>query len=91
MARDLYGQGTGRHSLEEVYQKGCEDLALIESLLDDHDYILGDQISSADCVVYATLANVLIFPCDTPLKQFLKNSARLLNYCERMKARIEKE
>jgi glutathione S-transferase len=85
--RQLFGQGVGRHSHEEIYALGRADIAALADWLGDKPYFMGAQPSSLDATAYAFLANLLWVPLDTPLTRATKGHANLAAYAGRMKAR----
>jgi glutathione S-transferase len=84
----LYKQGIGRHSVEEVYQLGIEDLHALSIVLEQHSFCMGDEPTSIDACVYAFLANILQPPLPSPLQDYAKAQKHFLTYCERMKERF---
>lgn len=84
--RTLHTQGFGRHTEEEIYAKGQQDIDVLAVILGENNYILGHQASSYDAIVYGFLANVLYPPFQTSLSSTLKKHANLIAYCERIKS-----
>ena len=84
MIKALYTQGLGRHTHDEIYNMGKADIAAIAGLLGNKPFMLGDQVSSIDATVYASIATVLIPPLESPLKETAKSFANLVAYCARM-------
>ena len=87
LRKQLHGQGTGRHSREEIYAIGCRDVTALAELLGEQAFFLGDEPSSIDATGYAFLANLLWVPIDLPIRAHAKSFANLEAYCQRMKAR----
>ncbi len=83
--RQLYYSGMGRHSREETYEFGRKDLAAISLILDDKPFILTNKPTSFDAILYGFLANILWVPYSNPLREFVKQQANLVGFCERMK------
>lgn len=80
----LYAQGLGRHSRDDVYRRGGEDIAALSQLLGDHDYFLGAQPTSIDATVFAFTSAILILSADGPLRQHMASHANLVAYNDRM-------
>ncbi|MCW8409418.1 glutathione S-transferase family protein [Legionella sp. PATHC035] len=78
-------QGIGRYSSKEVYQSGIEDLQAIHHILGANEYIFGTTIHALDACCYGFLANIVYFDIDTPLKEFMKQTA-LSDYTHRIRA-----
>lgn len=87
ITRQLWMQGVGRHSRAEVVRLGCADLDAVADTLGAQPYLLGGQPSSVDACGYGFLANILLVPLDTPLKQHAQMRRNLVAYCERMRER----
>ena len=83
--RDLQAQGTGRQSAREVYHLADKYLRAVADILGDKPYLLGRKPTSYDATVYAFVANAIVPPFDTELRQSARSHANLVAYCERMK------
>ncbi len=88
VARTLNGQGTLRHSREEIYALGLRDVDALATLLGDRIYMLGDRPTSLDATAAGWLINILHAPLDTPLKAGTARHANLVSYAERMRERL---
>jgi glutathione S-transferase len=80
-------QGTLRHGPEEIHEMGKADIDALAVLLGDQPFVLGDEATSVDATVYATLISLLAFPIDSPVKRHAAEKPNLVAYCERMKRR----
>lgn len=85
MQAELNGHGLGRHSKEEIYQLGVDDLKALALQLGEQPYFMGDRPSSIDACAYAFLAGLLYAPVISPLADFAKSQNNIVNYCARMK------
>ena len=83
--RNLFGQGMGRHTQEEIYQMGRCDLQTLSDSLGENDFILGSQPSRFDCSVYAFVSNTLQCSLDSPMQAFALKTPNLVAYNQRMK------
>jgi glutathione S-transferase len=83
----LFAQGTGRHSREEVYEIGKEDITALSVLLGDQPFIMGEQPSSVDATVYAFVASILVPPLASPLREHAQSLPNLEAYRARMEQR----
>lgn len=88
VARTLHGQGTLRHSLEEIYALGGRDVDALATLLGERPYMLGDKPTSLDAVATGFLVNILQAPLDTRLKADTSKHANLVAHAERMRAKL---
>jgi glutathione S-transferase len=86
LKKQAYQQGLGRHTLDEVYELGCQDISALGNLIGSNShYTFGIKPHSIDATVYAFLITILNCPLDNPLKQCLKTHKNLVDYCERMR------
>lgn len=83
----LHSHGLGRHSRDDIYRRGCEDLTAIAVLLADQPYFLGAEPTSIDASLYAFTGGVWLHPADNPLKQHMAALPNLVAYSERMHRR----
>jgi glutathione S-transferase len=85
--KKLDGQGTGRHSRDEVMAIGAADFDAVAELLGDRPYFLGDAPRVIDCTLYAFLEAILGFPVDSPIKARIAAHANLVAYRARIRER----
>ena len=83
----LQGQGTGRHTREQVYAMGNADLQALSDALGDKPFFLGDKPTSYDAAIYGTLYNLMKIPTGTPLTAFACSLPNLVAFCERVTQR----
>ncbi len=86
--RDLYGQGMGRHSEEDIFELGKTDLTALSHFLADKPFFMGEQPTTLDATAFGFLVNVLGCPMESPLKTQAKQLENLPALCERMKGRF---
>lgn len=86
--KDLYAHGIGRHSEAEIYALGNTDIAALSDFLGNKDFFLGDRPSTIDAAAYATLANLIWTPVESPLKARAQAMKNFEPYCRRMQARF---
>ena len=80
--RDLYSQGTGRHSYEEVLQMGYKTLDAIAVMLGDNHYFQGEKLTSIDATAFGFLANIVWLPYEDALKVHLQKHKNILLFCD---------
>jgi glutathione S-transferase len=85
--QEIHGHGLGRHRPEEIMAIGCTDLTALAELLGEQAYFLGDAPTTLDASAYAFLANILVFPEDSPLARHARSLPALPAYCRRMRER----
>ena len=83
----VWGQGVGRHTPEEIYRFGLQDLSAIETQLADKPFMLGETPSTLDATAYGFLANLVDTDFDNPLNHKARNTPSFVAYCARMKQR----
>jgi glutathione S-transferase len=83
-------QGIGRHTREEIYAWGIEDVSAVATLIGDGPFALGDRIRTVDMSIYAFLATTAKEPIDTPLRAFVRGHAGIMRYIDRVAAAVPK-
>ena len=87
----LYAQGIGRHSRDEIYEIGKADLSALSAWLGEKPYFMGAAATSVDAIAYSFLANILLPPLKSPLRDHGMSLPNFAPYCERMKERYYKK
>lgn len=82
--KQLFEQGIGRHSQDEIYALGISDLEALAEFLSSRCFLLGDTATSYDVSAFAFLANILFSPVNSPLKSYMNLHPELAAYCERI-------
>ena len=82
--KQLHAQGTGRHSLEQIYQIGKECLDALSTYLGDKKYFHGDHVSLIDCCMFAYVATIIQSPFGSPLKEHSDRMENLKRYNQLM-------
>lgn len=84
--QQLHGQGIGRHSREERFDRVRRDIVTIKAILGDTPCLFGDTPSAADYSVVPMLRAALVTPVQKPLGQFISNDPVLMAYVDRVMA-----
>jgi glutathione S-transferase len=82
--RSLRGQGIGVHSREEIHAIGIRDLDAIADFLGDKPFLMGDTITEIDAAAYGLLANILLAPIVTPIRDRGLERGNLVDYVHRI-------
>jgi glutathione S-transferase len=85
--KNLHRHGLGRHSAAEIARMGRADIDAVAAWLGDKPYFMGETPTSADATVYAFLANIILPPFATAMKDEAGKHGNLRAYVERMRAR----
>ena len=85
--RNLFGQGLGRHTNDEISKLAAQDLTAIATYLGKKPFLMGEQPCAADASIYAFVAGALCDRFDGPERQAAKAHANLTAYRDRMNAR----
>jgi glutathione S-transferase len=89
MARALRAQGTGRHSREEIYALGSEDVRALSRLLGDETYFFAaERPTLLDLWAHAFIAELVAPPIDSPLKTAILALPNLTDHFRRLQARL---
>lgn len=83
--QQIYGHGTGRHTAEEVFTLGKQDINALSMLLGDNKYFLGEHPTAVDASAFGILINTIGCPIESPLKEHGLSKVNLVNYIDRIK------
>lgn len=87
VAKQLWAQGTGRHSPDEILAMAKRDIAALAAIIGDGPYVHGETIRSVDAVVYAFVVNLTEVELDTPMIDAARAHANLVAYARRITER----
>jgi glutathione S-transferase len=85
--KEMRGHGMGRHTEEEIYLLGRQDLDALSDYLGAKSWFMGEQPSTLDASAFGLLANILWVPIESPLKEHLSSLRNLTAFCERVRER----
>lgn len=88
VARNLYGQGMGRHSPVEIYDFGRQDPNAVSDFLGDKPFLMGNPPTSIDATAYGFLTNLFRASLTSPLTAEVSGWENLVAYCDRIEARF---
>lgn len=83
--KQLYMQGMGRHSREEVISIACGDLKALSEVLGGKYYFFGNDMTTIDLVVFAFNINLLAKPFSNPVKECLQGLPNLVTHVQRVR------
>ncbi|XP_078069801.1 failed axon connections homolog isoform X2 [Mustelus asterias] len=87
--REMYGQGIGRFSKEEIYTLMEKDMRSLSVILGDKKYIMGPRPSTVDAAVFGQLAQAMwTLPGTRPERLIRDELVNLAMYCERIKRKF---
>lgn len=87
IARDLKGQGLGRHSPDEIARFGVTDLAAIEMAMEG-PFFFGKRPCSLDASLYGSLENIVTVPVNSPLRTFCQGSDKIGAFLQAFRAQV---
>lgn len=79
----LQGQGMGRQSAEERFDRARRDMIALRDLLGDQAFLFGDTPTAADYSVIPMLRAAIVTPVTKPLGQLIMSEPRLMDYVTR--------
>ncbi len=82
--RQLWEQGTGRHTEAEVSRMAHADIGTLATLVGEGPYIHGDTVRTIDAVAYAYAVNLTRIDLDTAMTRAARTHANLVAYVERI-------
>ncbi|KAM4772791.1 failed axon connections homolog [Rhinophrynus dorsalis] len=87
--REMYGQGIGRFSEEEIYMLMEKDMRSLAGLLGDKKYLMGPKFSTLDATVFGHLAQAMwTLPGTRPERLIKGELINLAMYCERIRRKF---
>jgi len=81
-------QGIGRYAPDEAYRRGLADLGALADLIEPEGFLFGAAPGSIDASIYGFVANILYYPIDTPLRQFLLAQPQMVRHCDAIHAMV---
>ena len=84
VGRDLKGHGMSRHSKDEVYDLGVDDVNALAAFLENKEFVMGDKVTNVDATAYAFIACTLHFPKSSPMVEAVKAQSNLVAYYKKM-------
>ena len=85
--RNLWGQGLGRHTKDELLQLAEKDFAALAAILGNKPYLLGDRPCGFDASCFGFVSSALVPLFDHPSLEIVKQHPNLVAYSERMRQR----
>lgn len=83
--KQIWGHGLGRHSEDEIYRVGQQELTALSDFLGEKPYFMGGKPTTLDASAFGILVNILWCPIESPLKVHAKMLSNLSAFCNRMK------
>lgn len=81
--KNLSGQGFGRHSRDEVYKIGQQDLHALSTLLGDDQWFFGAKAPTLlDIWSHAYIMNLISPPFDVPIKDYALSFENLVRHAQ---------
>jgi glutathione S-transferase len=91
MRRNLWGQGLGRHSKDELAQLGERAVASLADFLGDKPYLMGQRVCGADAAIFPFVAGFLSPTFKTPTRSAVEQRANLVAHSDRIMGRYYPE
>lgn len=87
IARDLKGQGLGRHPADEIARFGVSDLQAIEAAMEG-PFFFGDRTCSLDASLYGSLENIVSVPVESDMRSFCLSSSKIGTFLDAFRAQV---
>lgn len=79
--------GIGRHSNEEIYKIGSDDIRAISHFLGNKEFMMGDKPTVIDCCLFGFIIQITNVPIKFPMREVIHNECKnILSFVERMKS-----
>lgn len=85
--RQLREQGMGRHSADEVYDRGAQDLDAISALLPETGFLAGEEPGRIDAAAYGVLTNIVDIDLPSRLRDLGRRYPAIMAYTARTRAK----
>lgn len=85
--KNIKGHGMGRHSMDEQFQMGADNLNAIADWLGDKTYMQGEEPTAVDASLGAFVSAIHDDVVDTPMRQTVRARENLAAYAARIKDR----
>lgn len=82
----LNGQGMGRHSPEERFDRVRRDLIAIREILADKPFLFGEKATAADFSAVPMMRAALVTPVEKATGRFIRQDKMMMAYIERFMA-----
>ena len=79
-------QGTGKQLPHERLERARKDIMAVEELIEDKDFLFGDQPTAADATAVPMLRAAGMYPVQNQLSDLVLSRPKLVSYVERGKA-----
>ena len=86
--KQLHGHGIGLHTAEEIHAIGIGDAGALADYLGDKPFLMGQNPTSIDAAAYGLLANIMIPPIASPVKDYLLKRNNVADYVARFRKRF---
>jgi glutathione S-transferase len=84
----MTARGIARHSEIEIAHLALRALKMLDVLIGEKDYLMGDEPCGADAIVFAALMGAMTPFFDSPVREMLIRMPRLVAYVGRMVGRF---
>jgi glutathione S-transferase len=82
--KQLWEQGTGRHSADEILEMAKRDIAALAAIVGYGPYVHGGKIRTIDTAVFLIIVNLTHVTVNTPMTQGARAHANLVAYAQRI-------
>jgi glutathione S-transferase len=84
IAKNIWAQGMGRHTADEVEALGVRDIDALATLIGDKPYLFGDTPCGADATVFGFVASILAPMAESAIRDAALAKPNLVAYRDRM-------
>ncbi|MFC1235889.1 glutathione S-transferase family protein [Vibrio sp. F74] len=86
--KDLYSQGIGRFTLDEILLEGQKDIQALNAHLTYHLFICGEKLGYFDLFAYAIIKNIDSQDMPTQLTEVVRQYPQLSDYISRVESEL---
>ncbi len=84
LIKEAKAQGVGRHTAEEVYRLGHDQIIALATFLGDKEFFFQNKLTYFDATSFSFLQTILLQPIDSPLKIVVQKQSNLCDYVNRL-------
>ena len=88
LLQQLHGHGLGRHSRDDIYDIGRQDVRALSDFLSNKPFLMGEQPTSLDATGFGFLSNLCRVELPSIISDYTRQFENLMAYCDRMEERF---
>lgn len=83
--QQIYGHGMGRHTPDEIFELGNQDIDALSACLGNKKYFIGNKPTTLDASAFGFLINTFGCPIESPIKEHGLTKINLTDFVDQIK------